>query len=536
MRFTKFPVVGVLFGLSLIAACRGDSKVTPDAGGGPGIDASDGKLHHIQEVQSDTTTVNTPVELHGVIVTAVDKFGTRNGQIWVEEPGGGERSGVTVFGAPLAQVTNLTVGDVVDITGAVKSEFVINGDTSGRSLTELVAPTGGMMMITKTGTATPPAPALVDALMIGIKPGQTDRDVEWEKWEGVLITVVNVAASNAPACIKSKGVCTDVDSFSITGVVNVESGLAGFPASGVQGGDCFESITGVVDYAFGYVLYPRTTDEVVAGGTGCIRETSLGSTNLCTDGLDNDGDSFKDCSDFDCEVGPNAWLGLTCADTDAMCGCSTNLVATGVNKVNTGTTGAVLLHNVIVTAVGPTGYWIADAAQAAQRGGVFVFTKTPPDASIAIGSKLPTVQGVVSVFNGSKTAGSRSVISISRPTAGAATPSGVPLVPIPNPAIADLSDVTKGEPFMGSLVQLTTVKVKAVDTTTNIVTLVDNANATIKMSNHVLADFGGTVPNVGDCYPTLIGIMDFNTSDPQTRTINPRTTDDMVTGSGCTGN
>jgi hypothetical protein len=224
-------------------------------------------------------------------------------------------------------------------------------------------------------------------------------------------------------------VCTDVDSFSITGVINLESGLAAFPTPAVQSGDCFASVTGVVDYAFGYVLYHRSTDEIVIGGTGCVRESATGPTNLCTDGADNDGDGFKDCSDFDCEVGPGAWLGTSCAAT-----------------------GAVLLHDVIVTAVGPTGFWVADAAVAAQLGGVFVFTKTAPDASIVIGAKLPTLQGIVSVFNASKLANTKSVISINRPTAGTPEASGLALVPISSSTATILGGVTTGEPFAGSLV------------------------------------------------------------------------------------
>lgn len=535
MRFTKSPVVGVLFGLSFIVACRSDNKAGPDAPGGTtGSDASDGKLHTIQDVQNDTNPVKTPVELHGVVVTAVDKFGTRNGEIWVEDPKRGPFSGVAVFGAPLGQVSNLVPGDIVDITGAVKSEFTITGDTL--STTELVAPTGGMMTITKTGTGTPLAPIVVDAFAIGMKATDAERNTDWEQWEGVLITVNNVAAGAAPACIKSKSVCTDVDSFGITGVVKVESALAAFPAAGVQAGDCFASVTGIVDYAFGYLIYHRTTDEIVTGGTQCPVENSTGPTNLCVDGLDNDGDGFKDCADFDCEVGPGAWLGgAACTPAAAMCGCSANLAAAmGVNKVNTGTTGAVLLHDAIVTAVGATGFWVADATQAAQNGGVFVVTKTPPDASIVIGATLPTLQGIATAFDGSKTANTKSLIEISHPTAAAPASSGAILTPITTASTSDLGDLTNGAPFAGSLVQLQNLKVKALDSA-HVITLVDNNNVTIKMADGAFAAFGLTPPAVNDCYSSLTGVMDFNTFDPQTRTINPTSASDIVTGSGCTG-
>lgn len=519
--------VGVLLGLSFVAACRG-GNATPD---GPS-DTGDGVIH-IQDVQSDKMLPKSPVAVHGVIVTAIDTFGTRNGTFWIEEPGGGPFSGVAVFGASATQISNLAPGDIVDITG-VKSEFIINGDTSGGSLTEIVAPTGGTLTITKTGTGTVPAPADVDALAIGVKATQAERNVEWEKWEGVLITVNNVTATGAPACIKSKGVCTDVDSLGITGLAKLESGLAAFPMPVIQGGDCFASITGVLDYAFDYVLYPRSTAEIVTGGTACVRENATGPTNLCTDGLDNDGNGFIDCKDFSCEVGPTAWLGASCTAADAMCGCSANLATTGVNKVNTGTAGAVVLHDVIVTAVGATGYWVADAAQAIANGGCFVNTRTAPDASIVVGAQLATLQGIATSFNGSKTA-TRTVVQITRPTTGTPTASGATLLPITTSSASVLGDLTNGAPFAGSLVKLQNLKVKTVDSA-NMVTLVDDTNVTIKMADGAFAAFGGTAPVAGDCYTSLTGVMDFNTLDPQTRTINPTGATDIVMGTGCTGN
>ena len=48
-----------------------------------------------------------------------------------------------------------TVGDIVNLTGAIKSEFALTGsnaDPSGRTVTELEPASGGTIMITKTGT------------------------------------------------------------------------------------------------------------------------------------------------------------------------------------------------------------------------------------------------------------------------------------------------------------------------------------------------------------------------------------------------
>jgi hypothetical protein len=38
---------------------------------------------------------------------------------------------------------------------------------------------------------------------------------------------------------------------------------------------------------------------------------------------------------------------------------------------------------------------------------------------------------------------------------------------------------------------------------------------------------------VGTCFKTLTGVMDLDTFDPQLRTINPRGSDDMVSGGTC---
>ncbi|MBS1124829.1 MAG: hypothetical protein H6Q90_7057, partial [Deltaproteobacteria bacterium] len=106
-------------GLSLLA-CRGSGGSGDDQ---PGVDAPVGGSVTIQAVQNDTMPKGTAVELHGVVVTAIDAFGARTGDMWVEEVGGGAFSGVKMFGVPLDQLAALTVGDLVDVTNAEKDEF-----------------------------------------------------------------------------------------------------------------------------------------------------------------------------------------------------------------------------------------------------------------------------------------------------------------------------------------------------------------------------------------------------------------------------
>src|SRR5207248_147528 len=125
----------------------------------------------IYQVQNDAMAPGTPVSLSGVVVTAIDNFGGKTGNVWVEDPMGGPFSGVLIYKADPNAVTNLHVGDIVDVGNAVKSEFALmgsNADPTGRTDTELQPPASGQTVsIMKTGTGTVPAPATVDALMIG---------------------------------------------------------------------------------------------------------------------------------------------------------------------------------------------------------------------------------------------------------------------------------------------------------------------------------------------------------------------------------
>ena len=105
--------------LASVTACRGssgDDTVTPDS-------PVTGDDTRIQDIQSDAMASGTEVKVKGVVVTAVDNFGGKKGDFWIEEPGGGEYSGVHVYGAPLEQVAALHVGDVVDVLGAQKDDF-----------------------------------------------------------------------------------------------------------------------------------------------------------------------------------------------------------------------------------------------------------------------------------------------------------------------------------------------------------------------------------------------------------------------------
>jgi hypothetical protein len=416
MRTTKSLVVGVLLGLSLIAACRSSNSNHPD--GGPGGDAAGGDAKgviHIQDVQSDTMLPNTPVELHGVVITAIDTFGAKTGDLWVEEPGGGAFSGVHVFGTPAAQVVSLAIGDVVNITGAIKSEFALTSDTSKRTVTELQAPKGGTMTVTKTGTAAVPAPHVIDAAAIDAMAPQA-RDVEYEKWEGVLVQVTNVTSHSYPQGFGSKPYPDDAYKFGVTSTLLVESTQT--KLAGVDGLTCFASVTGVEDYFFDWLLLPRSAADVVAG-TGCVTAPTTPMTIT--------------------DIQAAAPAGIVQLD---------GVYVTGRSFTN-------------------TSFWISTSPTALPNQGAYVFQSSTTlvlDPAIVPGAQVSVI-GTVSEFNDDTTGGSLTELLPLRITVLAGAPATI--VPVTGVTVAALLDATTAPQYESVLVTLDNVAISAIGTTAN---------------------------------------------------------------------
>ncbi|MBX3161924.1 MAG: hypothetical protein KF773_38540 [Deltaproteobacteria bacterium] len=407
--------VSVLAYLSLsllaTAACRGGGNGDDD-GGDDTPDAPATGLR-VQDVQNDSMPKGTPVALTGVIVTAIDAFGARTGDLWVQDPAGGEFSGVKVFGAPLDQVANLAPGDIVTITNAEKDEFALTSDTSGRTVTELKGAAGGKMSITKTGSGPIPTPSTVDAAAIEALPSDAARDVEWEKWEGVLIKVINVRQTSEYRPFSMMSMAEDQQEFRASGGISVQSVIAnlGTPAERVSG-TCYESITGIGDYFFRYLLLPRAASDLVGGGTGCALQQSV-----------------------------------TIVD-----------VQTGV------ATGSVTIPNVFVVArsFNKKNLWVSQNLNAAPNEGIFVFrgnNAADLDAMIAPGAKVD-VAGFVTENNNDQTGDTLTQLAGGSVTFKAA-PAGLP-VPATVANVADLLVAATGEPYESVLVTLANVKITKV--------------------------------------------------------------------------
>jgi hypothetical protein len=531
-------------------ACRSDDNNTPSDGQGSN---GSGNFVKIQQVQDDAMAPGTAVNLHDVVVTAIDNYGTKVGDIWVEEKEGGKRSGLHVFKAQTSDVAMLAIGDEIDLKGAIKSEFALTGsnaDSTGRTETELEPASGGQITIAKLGMSTTITPDKVDALAIGkmydpsmsATGGGTAFSSAWEDWEGVLIELDNVDALNASACVGTA--CSDptLKKFSITGIATAESSLAAFADdANIKRGYCFGSITGVVSYFYDYLIYPRSAADMTGNGTSCpAAEQATGTDGtVCTDGTDNDGNGFADCADLGCEAGSNAWLGADgCQAADTTCGCSKNYASgasvQSVNTMQATASSAVYLRDVYVTAVNGTfSYWVADSTTAAVNGGILVFSKPPTGA--VVGQKISTLQGIGGPFG----SGTLKVIELSNATASA--PSGTnSLTPIMGVATDMLTDATNGAQYTGSLVTLTKAKVTVAENSFGQIELTDTAGKKIKIDDDAWHFYGGTgtttgtngaAPALNACL-TVTGIMDVQTTD-QIRTINPRSAADLVTATGC---
>jgi hypothetical protein len=440
-------------GLSLLA-CRGGGG----GGGGDDVNPPDmppGGQVHIQDVQNDSMPKGTAVSLKGVVVTAIDAFGARTGDLWIEEPGGGEFSGVKVFGAPLDQVAQLAPGDIVDVTNAEKDEFALSTDPSGRTVTELKGAAGGMMTITKTGTGTVPAAETVDAVAIDALPDQPAKDAEWEKWEGVLINVTNLGQLSD---VTTFGTAEDQKKFTASGDLVVESVMADLGTAAVVG-TCYSSVNGIGDYFFDHLLLPRMTGDLVAGGSGCA------------------------------------------ATPDAT-----------IAEIQSGAkTGTVVVKDVFVVAISfnKKNLWVATSLSAAPSDGIFVFRGNGAaelDASIVPGAKV-TINGTVKEQNNDTTGDTLTQLQSATVTFGAA-PAGPPTANTSQQdTVSALLDNTTGEPFESVLVTLKNVKVNSVGDSTNFFVGELQQGATKFLSDDDI--FRLPTAEVNKCYASITGIWTY---------------------------
>ncbi len=493
MNITKSSVVGALLSLSLVAACGRDDNNNNnnhvDAGGGGDTGSGSAGGMTVKDVQADALASNSPVELHGVIVTAIDNYGNTVGDLWVQDVDGGARSGVHVYHAEASDVAKLKVGDIVDIKSAIKYEF----KSGTGSLTEIEAPKGGKMSITSTGTGTVPAPHVLDAVAIAAM-APADRTTFMEDWEGVPVTLQNARPSNFGTF--SDG-ADDQHSFDVGSVVTVESNMVALPASAAVETTCYASITGIVDYVVGkYTLLPYNANAFVDGGLNCAAVTQF--------------------------------VPATVAELQA-----------GTKTGSVKLTGVYVMAWSVSAGVAGKTLWVSDSLLATKGAGVEVFSANGVDDTIRVLGTKVDVQGQVAEFD-LKAGGNAvteflsgmSTVKLNAAAAGPPTPLQATV-----PQVSDIGETSDSEAYEGTLVTLSNVLVTAVSAgTSNQVTITDNNNKSVTMDDDVVFKFGGTVPVKGTCYSSITGVMDVDTTN-DVRTFNPRSVADMtagVAGTDCT--
>jgi len=437
----KLSLLALVLGF---AACR-DNGSSGDDTGGTDSNTGGGDVK-IQDVQDPAMTNGTPVTLKGVVVTAIDAYGSKTGDIWVQEPEGGEFSGIHVYGAPLDAVAGLTVGAIINISGAEKDDFMYSDFEEGFAITELKPVAGGVMTIQTTGMTMVLQPQKVNALAIGALTDYKARADEWEKWEGVLIEIENVRATTDQACVGSACNDTTLQKLEVTGDVVVESAIAAFPydrmnAMAFKKGDCINKVTGVLDYFFDYLLLPRDLAEYGTATGTCPTEDTM---TTCSDGMDNDGNGFTDCNDNACIT--------------SVASCRTTTTITAIQTAGTPPTGGVELTDVRVMAVSynKKNIWVATNATAAANEGIYVLGPGTNLDGFAVGSKVNVIGKVVE-FN--DTMGTETLTEIKALTVTAGTSGTTAPTPVSNQTAATLAVALTGEPYESVLVTLNNVRI-----------------------------------------------------------------------------
>lgn len=510
----------------LLAACRGGSQSGDD-------DDDDGQqpddAQTVYEVQSDDMAVGTPVALKGVVVTAIDTFGGRTGSLYVQEPDGGEFSGIGVFASP-ELTAELRAGDVVDIENAVKDEFALQADTTGKTLTQLRAPEGSTLRITRVGEDVVPEPVALDPWTLAAS------DEEAEKWEGVLIRFTGARVFFTPEGVSN----TDptLKEMTVTGPFRVSSTLTDL-ADTIERDGCFASITGIGDYFFNYKLLPRSADDLVPGADAdCLPiEASL---ELCGDTTDNDHNGFSDCGDFACQ--------------DAVASCTSDVTIAQIQAGEIADGARVRIADAVITArsYNKERLWVQAAGAGGEHAGIYVHSRRPVegapentanefDESFAAGTKI-TFTATVTDFGCGGGCEDNKLTQLTGAEIERAPESAVATTPVVGLSLADAI----GEGYEGVLVTLANVKVGVTSDK------LGGTSGTALVSREFEISDGTTTLHVDDevfrinpalaegLCKTVTGIMHFNTSDdadegglPPHTTVIPRSRDDIADSNGC---
>jgi predicted extracellular nuclease len=239
----------------------GDPSTDP-SGDPTGQTTDVGEDVSIYDVQGGKIAAGTVVTIKGVVVTSPVKLKDSKGTLFVEEPAGGEYSGIAVYMYDeVTAALDAPPGSVVDIT-ATYEEFFDNSQL-------VVMAVGDIEVV---GTDTIPAPAVVQAADIATGGAKA------ENYEGVLVQIDDATVTD-PAI--------DIGQFEVEGGARVSDyflfdlGMSPKPAAG----DIYPSIVGPLLYSFDqFQIAPRSLVDL--GGDPV--DTTTGDTDTTTGGGETD--------------------------------------------------------------------------------------------------------------------------------------------------------------------------------------------------------------------------------------------------------
>ena len=506
--------------LVLGSACgRGGDDDSGDSGdNGDNGDGDGGDDDTIFDIQSDAMPAGTAVTVNGVVVTAIDNYGSRKGGIYVQEPEGGAFSGVFVYLSG-TEAADLAPGDLVDLTGFVKDEFAWQGGCEGQenegSLTELSPAEGVTPTVSKVGDGTVPAPEVLTPWDLAADPEEA------EKWEGVLVTFENARVLSPPS-----GEELDQMEMFVTGPYRVQSSLTEL-ADTIAEGDCYSSITGIGDFFFDYKILPRSAADLVAGEGCAPAENTL---ELCGNDIDDDHSGQGDCADFGCQ--------------DVVESCTIGTTVSDIQSGEVGENMRVRLEGVVVIGRSFNGkrIWVSDDVEtSAPHSGVYVYqpgSAEPFQASVRVGRTVALQANTDELFSGCAENPLTELTFVLNP--GDVTGSGTGTGPaaLADVPLATLASDSEGEMYEGTLVTIEKVKVKKIDQNEsfNLEFTVTDGVADLVVDDDI---FRYEDVAEGECL-NITGIMHYNTFDNTSDgglaphiTILPRSAAEVDTTTGC---
>jgi len=236
--------------LALLAAAALGCNVTPDGDDDASDDdvADDDDGLTIYDIQQDGAALDEFVTLSDKVVTMPDCLDGGYGYFAVQEPDGGEYSGLLVFTFEDVIVeVDVTPGQVVTVAGTVTEYY---------DMTELTLSAASDLEV--TGSAAVPEPVQLTAADLAEGTG--------EPWESVLVELTSPQAV-------TEGV-NQYGDWRIDGVKICSTCYT--PEPEPTAGQAVESLVGIVLYDYGeYCIAPRDASDVVLGEVGPVETVDI---------------------------------------------------------------------------------------------------------------------------------------------------------------------------------------------------------------------------------------------------------------------